>query len=376
MPSPSEASSAAPAPLLLRLALRAYPPVDRRGYGDELVEAALELADGRSGYVREAGGLLQGGIEARLARLRLGLGAVDLLAALRRLTLPLTALVTMIWSAAAAARINGATIDWADRGPTAGSVVLLTLLALLILGVARAQRGIATFAATALFLQILASALWYTARGGTVTASPSVHLNIGWWWFGPNVTWSLLPLVLLLVLACWRMRPAAPRLPDVPRPLTEQGAVRLLIIVLPAVLFGVLLHYAPQYVVQGRETTQLPGLLVLIAVVATLWVARAVPGGRERAATAAALVGMGASPSIAYGAARLVLSPLGSFVENRDLVVALNLLMAVLLMVVAAAIFLAVLAAVGLRVIDRRGGSPLAVGHAIPLGPDHTASPD
>lgn len=378
MPSPNEASWQGSAPVLLRLALRAYPAADRRGYGDELLEAALELADDNSTRLREASGLIQGGVEARMARIRLGLRAVDLVAAFRKLTLPLAALITMVWSVAACARITGATYNFADRGPTIGSVVLLTLIALLVLGVARAQRGIATFAASALFLQILASALWHTARGGVVTASPSIHLNIGWWWFGPNITWSLVPLVLLLIPACWHMRPAAPRLPGVPRPLTEQGALRLLVLLLPAALLGATLSVAPQYVVSpgSGETTQLPGLLILMLVVATLWVARAVPGGRERAATAAALLGMAVSPSIAYGASRLVLSPLGDHIQNRDLFVALGLLIAVLLMVLAAVIFAVVLANVGLRAIDRRGGSPLAVGHAIALGPDASTPAD
>lgn len=378
MPSQNEASWTVSAPFVLRVALRAYPAADRRGYGDELLEAALELADDGSTRLREAGGLVQGGIEARIARLRLGLRAVDLAAALRTLTLPLAAIVTMIWSVAACVRIAGNTATAVGPGPTAGSIVLLGLLALLVLGVARAQRGVATFAAAALFVQILASALWHTARGGVVTASPSIHLNIGWWWFGPNLTWSLLPLVLLLIPACWNMRPAAPRLPDVPRPLTEQGALRLLVLLLPAALLGVVLSVAPHYVVEssGGETTQLPGLLILMLVVATLWLARSVPGGRERIATAAALVGMGISPSIAYGASRLVLSPLGDYIENRDLYVALGLLIAVVLMIVAAAVFTIVLANVGLRAIDRRGGSPLAVGHAITLGPDAGAPVD
>lgn len=378
MPSPSEASDLTPAPLLLRLALHAYPAADRRGYGDELLEAALELAGDQSTRLREAGGLVQGGVEARIARLRFGLGAVDLVEALRRLTLPLAALATMVWSAAAGARISGATIGFADHGPTAGSVALLSILALLVLGVARGQRGIATFAASALSLQVFASALWHTARGGVVTASPSIHLNIGWWWFGPNITWSLLPLLLLLIPACWFMRPAAPRVPGIPRPLTELGALRVAVLVLPAMLFGLLLQLAPQYllVAGSAETTQLPGILILMLVVAMLWVARAVPGGRERAATAAALVGMAASPSIAYGASRLVLSPLGRHVENRDLYVALGLLIAVVLVLLAAAMFAAVLANVGLRAIDRRGGSPLAVGHAITLGPDGQPQPD
>jgi hypothetical protein len=373
MPSPSEADEPTPRPpLLLRLALHAYPAADRRGYGDELLEAALELAGDGGTELREAGGLVQGGFEARLARVRYGLSAVDLAGALRLLTLPLAALATMIWAAAAGARMTGATIGWADQGATVGSVALLSILALLVLGVARAQRGIATFAATALFLQVLASALWHTARGGVVTASPALHLNIGWWWFGPNITWSLLPLLLLLIPACWFMRPAAPRIPGVPRPLTELGALRLAVLVLPAVLFGALLHVAPQYLIApgSGDTTQLPGLLVLMLVVAALWVARVVPGGRERAATASALVAMGASPSIAYGASRLVLSPLGQHVENRDLYVALGLVIAVVLVLLAAAMFAVVLANVGLRAIDRRGGSPLAVGHAIALGPD------
>ncbi len=152
----------------------------------------------------------------------------------------------------------------------------------------------------------------------------------------------------------------------------------MLVLLTPAALLGTVLSLWPQYVVTpgGGETTQLPGLLILMLVVATLWVARTVPGGRERVATAAALVGLGVSPSIAYGASRLALSPLGDHIQNRDLYVALGLLIAVLLMLLAAAMFVLVLANVGLRAIDRRGGSPLAVGHAITLGPDVSAPVD
>ena len=45
-------------PLLLRAALRAYPPADRRGYGDELLEAAVELS-AEGSEMREAAGHLR-----------------------------------------------------------------------------------------------------------------------------------------------------------------------------------------------------------------------------------------------------------------------------------------------------------------------------
>jgi hypothetical protein len=378
MPRSNEAEPPRLVPRALRFALRAYPPVDREGYGDELLEAALELSADGSTPMREAAGLLHGGVEARLARLRLGTGAVDLVGGLRRLTLPAAALATMIWAVAAGARITGSTINWADRGPTVGSVALLAILSLLVLGVARQQRGIATAAATMLFLQVFASALWHSARAGVVTASPSIHLNIGWWWFGPNITWSLLPVLALLVAACWWMEPAAPRVPGIRRPLTERGEIRLVALVLPAVVLGAIVHAMPRLLLQsdGAETTQLPGLLLLIVVVGVLWIATTVPRDREGLATAAALVGLCATPSIAYGAARIAISPLSDVVASRDLYVALGLLIAVVLVLLAFAFFAVVLAHVGLRAIDRRGGSPLAVGHAIPLGPEGHAQTD
>lgn len=357
-------------PLLLRAALRAYPPADRRGYGDELLEAAVELS-AEGSEMREAAGLVRGGTEARAARLRLGLIAVNVRRGAGVLALPLAAFVTMVWGVAAGARMAGATNPWGYHGPTAGSVVLLSLVALVVLGVARQQRGIATVAAGALALQVFASAAWQTARGGVVTAAPSLHLNVGPWWFGPNLAWSFVPLALMLVPACWCMSPAAPRVPGLPRPWSERWGVRLVVLLLPVAALAVVVRVAPQFVVEigGGETTELPGLLFLMLIVGVLWIATS-PRSRDDHAVAAALAGLAAMPSVAYGAARFLVTPLAHTLVDRDLVVGVGLALACVLVLLAAWGFVVVLAHVGLRTIDRRGGSPLAVGHAIPLGPD------
>jgi hypothetical protein len=113
MPSPSTADR----PLILRAALRAYPAADRRGYGDELLEAAVELSGMESTLLREALGLVRGGFQARMARTRLGLAAIDYPAALRWLTFPLAASSVMVWGVAAGARISGGTNAAGFHGP-------------------------------------------------------------------------------------------------------------------------------------------------------------------------------------------------------------------------------------------------------------------
>lgn len=371
MPKSSGAEPQALPPLALRIALRAYPKADRAGYGEELLEAALELADHGSSPLREAVGLLRGGGEARLVRTRLGLGAVGLRAGLRQLALPLAAFVTMIWSAAAGARIVGVGPS-AEPAMTVGAVLLFVILAFLVLGVARGQRGIAAASALALAVYVAAGALWYTARGGVVTASPSLHLAVGSWSFGPNITWTLLPILMLLVPASLCMRPAAPRVPGIPRPLTESMPVRVLLLISPALALCGVLEAAPGLLIEegGLETTDLPGLTYLMGIVALWWVATAVPQGDECRAVGCALVLLCATPSLAFSTARVVISPLEPLISNRDLWVAFGLVVAIVLVLAALAVFTVVLARIGLRVIDRRGGSPLAVGHAIPLGPE------
>ena len=64
MPRRNEADT----PLLLRAALRAYPPADRRGYGDELLEAAVELS-AEGSEMREAAGLVWSFVTAHWDRI-------------------------------------------------------------------------------------------------------------------------------------------------------------------------------------------------------------------------------------------------------------------------------------------------------------------
>lgn len=360
--------------LLLRAALRAYPAADRKGWGDELLEAAIDLAGTESSAPREALGLVAGGVQARLARLRMGLRALDLAAGLRLLTLPVAAFVAMIWSAAAVARILGTANASGVHGVTVGSVTLLGLLALLVLGVARCQRGIATVAAAGLLLQVFCSAAWRLTRGVLVTAAPMLHLHLGPWWFGPSMVWSLLPLLGLLVPACWVMEPAAPRVHGLARPLRERPLARLVALLLPAALLGLVLEVAPQVIVDaGGETTELAGIAFLMLIVGSLWAATSVWRGGEVASTAGALAGLALVPSVAYGAARFVASPLLGGIQGRDAYVAVGLAVGTLCVVVASLGFVVVLSHVGLRVVDRRGGSPLAVGHAVALSPDDPA---
>jgi hypothetical protein len=57
----------------------------------------------------------------------------------------------------------------------------------------------------------------------------------------------------------------------------------------------------------------------------------------------------------------------------RDLYVVGGVVCAGAFIVLAVWFFVVVLAHIGLRAVDRRGGSPLAVGHAVVVGPDDPA---
>ena len=139
----------------------------------------------------------------------------------------------------------------------------------------------------------------------------------------------------------------------------------------PAILIGALLAGVPSLLLAGGgvETTELPGILMLMLIVGALWVATDASVEHEALAVAAALIGFAAVPSAAYGAARLVTAPIRPQIASRDLVIVFGVGVGVLLIVVAASLFVLVISHVGLRTLDRRGGPALAVGHAISLGP-------
>ncbi|MBO9533102.1 MAG: hypothetical protein J7513_09040 [Solirubrobacteraceae bacterium] len=343
------------------------------------MEAAVELAVDGS-IRREALGLFRGGTQARIARGQLGLRAIDLRAGLDRACVPVAALVVAIWSMAAITRILGTASPAPDvRGLTIGSALLLAELAVLIVAISRRQRLPALLAAAALLVQGSASAVWMSARGGTVTAAPSVPLHLGPWWFGPSLIWSALPFLALLVAACVSMAPAAPRVPGIPRPVRESALVRAATLLVPAGVLGVALVTAPQLMFEaGRSgsTTEIPGILALMLIVAALWVAANPTIRQESLAIAGALIGLAAVPSVAWGAARIVLDPIRGQFESRDLLVVLGVGLSILFVVVAVLAFVVTLSQVGLRTLDRRGGSALAVGHAIALGPDPAGSAD
>ena len=336
----------------LRAALRAYPAVDRREYGDDLLDAAADLAASGGSTLKEVGGLVVGGLGARTRRGRAGLLAFDRQAAGDALVEPLTGMAVAIWGAALVARMTGSigAIGGARAGLTLGSLLLLVELTLLVLAVARRQRVLATGAALALLAQVVLSAGWAQWRGGIVTAAPQLHLHVGPWWFGPSLVWSLLPFLVLLAACCWAMTPAAPRLPGLPRGPREWPTVRLVALFAPSAVLSAFLLLRPSLVLQpgGRETTELPGLLFLMLVVASFWLATSSPGARDHWSAAAALIGLAAVPSVAYGFSDLITPTLGA-IEVPLVKLGVVLLLAAMVMTLCATIFLAALSSVGLR---------------------------
>ncbi|MBJ7473055.1 MAG: hypothetical protein JHD16_17250 [Solirubrobacteraceae bacterium] len=331
----------------LRAALHAYPAVDRREYGADLLDAATDLAELGS-TSKEFAGLLRGGLEARVRRGRAGLLAVDRRAAGDVLAAPLASAVVAIWGAAAIARISGGVGTGAAPGFTLGSVLLLVTLALLVIAVARRQRVLATSASLVLLAQVTISVGWVQWRGGIVTAAPHMHLHVGPWWFGPSLVWALVPFLVLLVGCCWVIAPASPRLPGLPRALRESSLARLLVLLAPSVGLGAVLVLQPALISGNGGTTELPGLLFLMVIVAAFWLATSRPAGRNHWSAAAGLLGIAAVPSVAYGLAGL-LTPLLSGVGAPTTRIGLALALSTLVVLSSMAVFVAALASVGLR---------------------------
>lgn len=337
-------------PACLRVALRAYPPADRELYGDDLLDAAADLAAVGS-TTKEVAGLVRGGLGARVRRVRSGLGAFDRQAAGDALVEPLTGAIIAIFGAAAIARMAGGLGEHAGAtaGVTLGALLLLAELAVLVVAVARRQRTLAVAASSALLFQVVISAGWAQWRTGIVTAAPPLHLHVGSWWFGPSLVWSVAPFILALVLACSVMTPASARLKGVQRGARERHELRLIALFVPSALLGAVLLLRPGLLLaQDGDTTELPAILFLMLIVGAFWVATSAPGGKDHLAAAAALLGLAAVPSVAYGFADLML-PLFDFLRAPTTRLGVVLLLSTMVVAGCVTVFLAALAAVGLR---------------------------
>lgn len=337
-------------PVCLRAALRAYPSADRELYGADLVDAAADLAASGS-TTREVAGLLRGGLAARTRRVRAGLQAFDRQAAGDALVEPLTGALVAIFGAAAIARMAGGVGEHAGAraGVTLGALLLLAELAVLVVAVARRQRALAVAASGALLFQVVISAGWAQWRAGIVTAAPPLHLHVGDWWFGPSLVWSIAPFVVALVLACSVMTPASARLEGVQRRPRELHELRLVALFVPSAVLGALLLLRPGLLLgSDGDTTELPAILFLMLIVGAFWAATSAPGGKDHLAAAAALLGLAAVPSVAYGFADLIL-PAFSFLPAPTTRLGVVLLLSALVVAGSVTIFLAALASVGLR---------------------------
>lgn len=337
-------------PTCLRVALRAYPPADRDLYGADLIDAAADLAASGS-TTREVAGLLRGGLGARARRVRAGLRAVDRQAAGDALVEPLTGAIVAIFGAAAIARMAGAIGEHsgARAGVTLGAVLLVAALAILVVAVARRQRTLAVGASVALLFQVVISAGWAQWRAGIVTAAPPLHLHVGDWWFGPSLVWSLAPFLIALVFACAVMTPASARLRGLQRGPRELHELRLVALFVPSALLGALLLLRPGLLLgSDGDTTELPAILFLMLIVGAFWASTSAPGGKDHLAAAAALLGLAAIPSVAYGFADLMLPAL-DFLQAPTTRIGVVLLLSLLVVAGCVTVFLAALAAVGLR---------------------------
>ncbi len=343
----------------LRASLRAYPAIDRREYGEDLLDAAADLAASGS-TVKEIGGLVAGGLQARIRRGRAGLLAFDRAAAADLLVGPLTGALAALGGAAAVARMTGARSfeGVSQPGLTLGAMTLLAFVVLLLLAVARRQRNLAVVASLMLLAQMTLSAGWAQWQDGFVTAAPDLRLHVGPWWFGPSMTWSVVPFVALLVFCCFHMTPAGPRLAGVRRPARERSGVRLLVLLSPSALLASILMLRPSLLLTTgtRETTELPGLLFLMLIVGAFWLATSSPVGRDHWSAAAALLGIAAIPSVAYGFADLIYPVL---IGTAPMRLGLVLTLSAGVVLLSVAIFLAALSSVGLRT----GAGAPALGH-------------
>lgn len=338
-------------PRCLRLALRAYPDVDRDLYGADLIDAAVDLAATGS-TTREVAGLVRGGLGARVRRVRAGLRAFDRTAAGDALVEPLTGAIVAIFGAAAIARMAGGigTQSGAQAGLTIGALLLLAEVAVLVLAVARRQRSLAVAATLVLLFQVVISAGWAQWRGGIVTAAPQLHLHVGSWWFGPSLVWSIVPFIALLAICASAMTPAAPRLRGLRRGPREWHGLRLVALFVPSALMALVLLVRPGLLLgpDASETTELPAIAFLMLIVGAFWLATSAPGGRDHLAAAGALLGLAAVPSVAYGFADLVMPTL-DFLGAPTTRLGVVLVLSSLVVAGCVAVFLAALAAVGLR---------------------------
>lgn len=348
-------SAAEPPPLeppaCLRAALRAYPRGDRDLYGADLIDAAVDLAATGS-TTREVAGLLRGGLGARSRRVRAGVRALDRGAAGDALVEPLTGAIVAIFGAAAIARMAGGigAHAGAKAGLTLGAMLLLAELAVLVLAVARRQRTLAVGASLALLFQVVISAGWAQWRGGIVTAAPQLHLHVGDWWFGPSLVWSIAPFIALLAFCCSVMTPAPARLKGMRRGARDLHELRLVALFVPSALLGATLLLRPGLLLgpDATETTELPAILFLMLIVGAFWGATSAPGGKDHLAAAAALLGLAAVPSVAYGFADLVLPAL-DFLGAPTTRLGVALLLSSMVVAGCLTVFFAALAAVGLR---------------------------
>jgi hypothetical protein len=273
---------------ILRLCLRAYPSIIRERDGRAIIDLARDLSgESRLSFLREAGGMLWGGIRKRSKLLRLDLAGAPWHAARERLALPLAVGMLCLIVVYLAPGVRYAFTyrfmsDW---------WALLTLAAAVgaVVGASLGRRHL-TIIASFVLLVLLAwdaiSLLVDNSRG-------QWSVNIGMGEVGVFAMW--LPVALLLVICAEAVRGAGETrrrdkawiicVPVAVSMLT--GAVSLLTAAaewqspLPALLLGMVLIYAPLAIValtilwgairKDPVTKAAAGLLMAASSLPVLW---------------------------------------------------------------------------------------------------------
>jgi hypothetical protein len=199
---------------LLRICLIAYPRTRRRTDGQELLGTALELAGGGSSGLREARGLLIGGLMARVSTFTHRVRSAPWRGGLQTLALPLAAVGLAIWTAGSQHIADNESHGWWTL-VLAGSAVALV-------GAATGSRILALPGALVALAPVLAHPDLVGSSVDTHYSSSTGHVSL-------DVAAAWIPGAILLAVCC-----AA--LPTRPKVTPAQAVARLALAAMPAAI--------------------------------------------------------------------------------------------------------------------------------------------
>lgn len=232
---------------VLRLCFRMYPSTIRERDGRAIIDLARDLSSqSRLAFLREAGGMIVGGIQVRGRLLRLDLTGAPWHAARERLALPLAVgmlcvIVAFIALALPRAHIHGWWVDgWA--------LLFLVAAGGAVVGAAFGRRYLTMTASCVLLVLMTLDALLLLADSNREQWRMEANIGMG----GVGVFAMWLPVALLLIICAGAVGGAS----------RARGRDKALIICLPVVvsalvaarwqsLLGAVLLYAPLALVAG-----------------------------------------------------------------------------------------------------------------------------